>query len=57
MDSEKFDKIVLDLLYGPLYYRLLVGRGELALSQSYAQSVAEVALDGLCPDPKTPNKK
>jgi len=49
--------LVLDLFYGPLYYRLLVGQGELALSQSYAERLAEVALDGLCPDPNIPHKK
>jgi AcrR family transcriptional regulator len=37
--------LVLDLLYGPLYYRLLLGHGP--LSQNYAQTLAEVALDGL----------
>jgi AcrR family transcriptional regulator len=37
--------LVLDLLYGPLYYRLLLGHGP--LSPSYAETMAELALDGL----------
>ncbi|MDQ1472065.1 MAG: hypothetical protein QOJ99_3545 [Bryobacterales bacterium] len=41
--------LVLDLLYGPLYYRLLLGGGNLALSQSYAEHLTDLALNGLSP--------
>jgi AcrR family transcriptional regulator len=37
--------LVLDLIYGPLYYRLLLGHGP--LSQDYAETMAELALEGL----------
>jgi AcrR family transcriptional regulator len=37
--------LALDLLYGPLYYRLLLGHGP--LSQNYAETLAEFALEGL----------
>ena len=37
--------LVLDLLYGPLYFRLLAGHGE--LTTAYADSIAELALHGL----------
>jgi len=36
---------VMDALYGPVYYRLLVGRG--ALSERYADSISEIVLDGI----------
>jgi AcrR family transcriptional regulator len=42
--------LVLDVLYGPLYYRLFLGRGDLTFSQSYAERLADVALNGLIPD-------
>jgi hypothetical protein len=41
--------LVLDALYGPLYYRLLLGRGYLPFSESYAERLADVALNGLVP--------
>jgi AcrR family transcriptional regulator len=41
--------LVLDLLYGPLYYRLLLGGGDLVFSESYAERLTEVALNGLIP--------
>lgn len=37
--------LVLDLLYGPLYFRLLAGHGE--LTADFADSIAELALHGL----------
>jgi AcrR family transcriptional regulator len=37
--------LVLDLLYGPLYFRLLAGHGE--LTAGYADAIAELALQGL----------
>jgi AcrR family transcriptional regulator len=40
--------LVLDLLYGPLYYRLLLAPGTLSLQ--YADQVAEAALIGLAVD-------
>ncbi len=41
MDLE----LLLDVLYGPLYFRLLAGHG--ALSPAYADGIAELALTGL----------
>ncbi len=37
--------LVLDLLYGPLYFRLLAGHAE--LTADYADAIAELALQGL----------
>lgn len=36
---------VIDLMYGPLYYRTLAGHG--AVTAEYADAIAELALDGL----------
>ena len=36
---------VMDALYGPVYYRLLVGRGP--LSESYADSISDMVLEGI----------
>jgi AcrR family transcriptional regulator len=41
--------LVLDILYGPLYYRLLMGGQDLTLSQSYAERLTDLALNGLLP--------
>ena len=38
-------ELLMDLLYGPLYYRLLAGHG--ALSAAYADEITELALTGL----------
>jgi AcrR family transcriptional regulator len=37
--------VVMDALYGPVYYRLLVGRG--TLSERYADSISDIVLDGI----------
>lgn len=37
--------LVLDLLYGPLYFRLLAGHGP--LTPAFADAIAELALEGL----------
>lgn len=42
--------LTMDLLYGPLYYRLLTGHGQ--LTAEYADAIAEVVLRGLAaPEP------
>jgi AcrR family transcriptional regulator len=41
--------IVMDALYGPLYYRLLAGHGP--LSERYADSISEVVLRGILSRP------
>ncbi len=38
-------ELILDVLYGPLYYRLLMGHGE--LSPQYADEITELVLTGL----------
>jgi AcrR family transcriptional regulator len=38
---------VLDMLYGPIYFRLL--RGHAPISTKYAETIADTALDGLRP--------
>lgn len=40
-------ELLMDLLYGPLYYRLLAGHG--ALSTAYADEITGLALTGLAP--------
>ena len=40
-------ELLMDLLYGPLYYRLLAGHG--AVSPAYADRITELALSGLVP--------
>ncbi len=40
-------ELLMDLLYGPLYYRLLAGHG--AVSPGYADRITELALAGLVP--------
>jgi AcrR family transcriptional regulator len=40
-------ELLMDLLYGPLYYRLLAGHG--AVSSTYAYEITELALAGLVP--------
>lgn len=37
--------LVMDSMYGPLYYRLLIGGGR--LSESYADALAELLLEGI----------
>ncbi len=37
--------LVMDAMYGPLYYRLLIGHGR--LSERYADSLAEIVLEGI----------
>jgi hypothetical protein len=37
--------IVMDALYGPVYYRLLVGVGP--LSERYADSISDLVLEGI----------
>jgi AcrR family transcriptional regulator len=37
--------VVMDALYGPVYYRLLVGSG--TLSERYADSISDIVLDGI----------
>jgi AcrR family transcriptional regulator len=37
--------VVMDTMYGPLYYRLIFGHGE--LSENYADKVSEVVLQGI----------
>ena len=39
--------VLLDLLYGPFYFRLLAGHGP--LTSAYADSIAELALGGIAP--------
>ena len=39
--------IALDIMYAPLYYRLMMGGGNLSLSQAYAEKLARLALDAL----------
>jgi len=39
--------LILDLLYGPLYFRLLAGHGP--LTPDFAHAIAELALQGLSP--------
>ncbi|WP_199189663.1 TetR/AcrR family transcriptional regulator [Trinickia symbiotica] len=39
----------IDALYGPVFYRLLVGHGP--LEKAWTMSVADLVLDGLTPDP------
>lgn len=38
--------MLLDLIYGPLYFRLLAGHGQ--LSPDFADGIAEMALRGVC---------
>jgi AcrR family transcriptional regulator len=45
--------MVLDLLYGPLYFRLLSGHG--ALTPAYAKQITEFALNGLALQGKSSN--
>ena len=40
-------ELLMDLLYGPLYYRLLAGHGP--LSAAYADAITDLALTGLVP--------
>ena len=37
--------VVMDALYGPVYYRLLVGGGP--LSERYADSISNIVLEGI----------
>ncbi len=37
--------VIMDALYGPVYYRLLVGRGP--LSERYADSISDMVLEGI----------
>ena len=43
--------VALDLLYGPLYHRLL--HGHAALTDRFVRDVVDMALDGIQPGPKT----
>lgn len=45
LPAEMDLELLMDVLYGPLYYRLLAGHG--ALSLAYADEIAEFALAGL----------
>jgi AcrR family transcriptional regulator len=45
-------EVALDLLYGPLYHRLL--HGHAALSDEFVGDVVDMALDGIRPRPTTP---
>jgi AcrR family transcriptional regulator len=39
--------VALDIMYGPLYYRLMLGGGNLSLSQAYAEKLARVVIVAL----------
>jgi hypothetical protein len=44
-------EVAMDALYGPIYYRLLVGHQP--LDEQFADQLAAHVLRGLCPDTQT----
>jgi AcrR family transcriptional regulator len=46
-------ELTLDLIYGPLYFRLLMGHAE--LSKSFTDRLLQLALAGLSPRPASPS--
>jgi hypothetical protein len=45
-------EVALDLLYGPIYHRLL--HGHAALNDRFVRDVIDTALDGIAPDGSRP---